>query len=111
MILSDFNDINNSLQILFIKFYRKLFIHNHILNIFILPKHNFLSLYFLKHISTLLFTVCLDIIVYDNPGKQLRFTLIYTLISYKFNYRLNLYLQLNEMIPIITISTLFYNLK
>jgi len=40
---------------------------------------------------------CIDLVIYDHPNKNYRFTVIYCLISNFFNYRLNIFTQLNEL--------------
>ena len=53
------------------------------------------------------YKVLTDVASYDTPGKHLRFSIIYNLLSIQFNSRLRIYSQLDESIPIPTISTIF----
>ena len=53
------------------------------------------------------FKILTDLASYDLPGKHLRFSIIYNLLSIQFNARLRIYSQLNETIPIPSISTIF----
>jgi hypothetical protein len=52
-----------------------------------------LFLLFFKYDIYHQFKICIDVIVYDQPGKIYRFTIIYYLISLLFNTRLHLITQ------------------
>ncbi len=53
-------------------------------------------LYFLRDFEGCLFKMLIDIFVIDYPGKSKRFVLIYSLLSLKYNIRLNVKTVLSE---------------
>ena len=53
---------------------------------------------FCKNHSLCLYKNLIDITVYDVPGKEYRFCIIYTIKSYLYNTRLYLYTYTNESI-------------
>lgn len=60
-----------------------------------------LSLFLKKH-STYQYKTLVDLIAYDLPGKQFRFTLIYNLLSVDYNSRILIRTKILEKLPIIT---------
>jgi NADH:ubiquinone oxidoreductase subunit C len=73
-------------------------------------KYIYSSSYFIKINSLVLANISIDMVVYDNPGKIYRFTVIYSFLSTFYNVRFYLVSQLNELIPICSLSSLFPNL-
>jgi NADH:ubiquinone oxidoreductase subunit C len=53
------------------------------------------------------FTMCVDILAYDQPGKKLRFTVIYYLLSLTYNTRLHLVTQLGDLQGLETVYMLY----
>ena len=53
------------------------------------------------------FLLCMDIIVYDLPGKTYRFTLIYYLLSLTYNSRLQIITQVGELKALESIIMLY----
>lgn len=53
------------------------------------------------------FQQLVDIAVYDRPGKRLRFTVVYNLLSIKYNQRLNVYTELDESTPLMSLTSLY----
>jgi NADH:ubiquinone oxidoreductase subunit C len=53
------------------------------------------------------FSICIDIIVYDQPGKKYRFTIIYYILSVLYNTRIHLVSQLSALQSVETIFMLF----
>ena len=67
-------------------------------------------MYIIKLNSSLLVDVCVDLIIYDHPSKNNRFTLIYSILSTVYNYRTYIFIQVNELVPVVSLSQLFSNL-
>ena len=55
---------------------------------------------FLKLHTACQFEQLIDIVATDNPGKYYRFTVRYLLLSIRFNVRISVILQTNELTPI-----------
>jgi NADH:ubiquinone oxidoreductase subunit C len=53
---------------------------------------------------------CSDLVVYDQPNKLIRFTVIYCLLSTIFNYRINIFTQVNELSLLISLNYLYKSL-
>jgi NADH:ubiquinone oxidoreductase subunit C len=51
--------------------------------------------------------MCVDIVVYDQPGKKFRFTIIYYLISLVYNSRFHIVSQIGGLQGIETIFMLY----
>lgn len=66
-------------------------------------------IFFLKLHSLTQYNVLIDLVVYDNPGKIKRFTIIYLLLSTKFNSRIRVQIQTNEINTVFTVTQLFKN--
>jgi NADH:ubiquinone oxidoreductase subunit C len=73
-------------------------------------KYIYSNSYFIKINSLILVNTSIDIIVYDNPGKIYRFTIIYSFLSTFYNVRFYLVSQLNELMPVYSLSSLFPSL-
>jgi NADH:ubiquinone oxidoreductase subunit C len=54
-----------------------------------------------------LFSICIDIIAIDQPGKKYRFTVIYYLISIFYNARIQIFTQTTGLAGLETISLLY----
>lgn len=73
-------------------------------------KSNYLALLlFLKMHSLCQFNLLIDLIVYDIPGKKRRFTIIFLLLSTRYNTRMRVQLQISETQTIYTLTHLFKN--
>jgi NADH:ubiquinone oxidoreductase subunit C len=71
-------------------------------------KNNLLIvLVFLKYDFLHQFTVCIDIIAYDQPGKIYRFTVVYYILSLNYNSRYKVIVQTSAYLGIETISGLY----
>jgi NADH:ubiquinone oxidoreductase subunit C len=97
----------DSLVSFFIKFIKIHFTNLESLYIGTLPRYFYNLVYCFKYISTISMNICIDISVYDNPGKQNRFTLIYHFLSTIFNQRFCFYFQANELTNVYSLSSLF----
>ena len=64
-------------------------------------------IFFLKKSTFFQLKNLTDIIIVDFPYKFYRFLVSYFLLSLKFNFRLNVYLCVNELNPLMTIKNLF----
>ena len=64
-------------------------------------------LFFLKNSTYSQFTLLTDIVAYDRPGCSERFTLIYCLLSVKYNTRLFLTLSVDELESVPSVNTLY----
>lgn len=74
----------------------------------ITTRSNLLALLlFSKNHSLCLYKNLVDITVYDTPGKNYRFCVIYSLKSYLYNTRLFIYTYTNESIWIPSVTTLY----
>lgn len=62
---------------------------------------------FLKLHSACQFDQLIDIVATDNPGKHYRFTVRYLLLSSRFNTRISVIIQTNELTPINTMVTIY----
>lgn len=62
---------------------------------------------FFKKKNQVQFQSLLDIIIYDIPKNKDRFTVVYSLLSIRFNRRLFISTKLNELMPLISISSLY----
>lgn len=49
----------------------------------------------------------LDLIVYDKPGLLFRFSVFYSFLSIRLNYRITLLLNTTALLPLLSISYLF----
>lgn len=54
-----------------------------------------------------LFSICIDIIAVDQPGKKYRFTIIYYLLSIFYNVRIQIFTQTTALAGLDTISMLY----
>lgn len=63
--------------------------------------------YILRQNTLFRFKQLVDIAVYDRPGKMLRFTVVYNLLSVKYNQRLNVYTELDENTPLMSLTSLY----
>ena len=79
--------------------------------IYILTNFNYFYniIFFLNKSSFFQFKILIDVIVSDYPEKFYRFLISYSLLSIKFNLRLNLIFCFKELFPIISIKRLFYS--
>lgn len=74
----------------------------------IIPREFLLTvLMVLKNDSLFNFKHLIDITVLDEPGKTLRFSIIYNFLSISYNQRFVVLTQTNEFIPLSSVVTLF----
>jgi NADH dehydrogenase (ubiquinone) Fe-S protein 3 len=66
-------------------------------------------IFFLKMHSLTQYDVLTDLVVYDYPGKIKRFTIIYLLLSTRFNSRIRIQFQTNEILTVHTLTNLYKN--
>jgi NADH:ubiquinone oxidoreductase subunit C len=59
-------------------------------------KYFYPFVFFLNRHSLCLFNLLVDVACYDCPGKLYRFSLVYNLLSVKFNFRLRLIVKHND---------------
>jgi len=71
------------------------------------PDKLFNVLFFLKNSTYSQFTLLTDIVAYDNPERSERFTLIYNLLSVKYNTRFLLSLAVNELGIVPSVNDLY----
>lgn len=64
-------------------------------------------LFFLKNSTYSQFTILTDIVAYDRPGCSERFTLIYNLLSVKYNTRFFLTLYVSELGSVPSVNKLY----
>lgn len=74
---------------------------------FIAKKNITLFITFFKFDWLHQFSLCVDIIIYDQPGKRFRFTAIYYLLSICYNTRIHLVSQLGALQGLETVFMLF----
>ena len=79
--------------------------------IFVIKKNISLVLIFLKFDWFHRFLVCIDLIVYDQPGKRYRFTVIYYLLSVLYNTRIHLVSQLGDFHGLDTVYMLYKSIN
>lgn len=65
--------------------------------------------WFLKDHENCLYKLLIDIVVIDYPEKDKRFSVVYNLCSLKYNSRLKIITQVNEVTPLISISNFYKN--
>lgn len=64
-------------------------------------------IYFLRDHTNSQFKVLCDICAVDYPKRHVRFEIVYNLLSITFNTRLRVCIQVNEMTPLLSVSSLF----
>jgi len=87
----------------------EIFIRQFELDIRPLVKNYALFLFFLRNHSLTRYRMLVDLVVYDKPGELNRFTIIYYLLSEKFNSRLRVQVQVNEVVSVYSVSNFFKN--
>ena len=65
------------------------------------------TLFFLRDHEGCLFKMLIDILVVDYPGKEKRFSLIYCLLSLKYNVRIKVKVSVDELTPVNSISNIY----
>jgi NADH/F420H2 dehydrogenase subunit C len=71
------------------------------------PENLVALLTFLKNNTNSQFKVLTDIIAYDIPGKQKRFSVIYSLLSVQYNTRLSVIVHTDELTPIASVCSVY----
>lgn len=64
-------------------------------------------LFFLRDYEGCLFKVLIDILVIDHPGKDNRFSLVYCLLSVKYNVRLRIKVCVDELSSVSSITNIY----
>jgi len=64
-------------------------------------------LFFLRDHEGCLFKMLIDILVIDYPGKEKRFSLIYCLLSLKYNIRIKVKISVDELTSISSITNIY----
>jgi NADH dehydrogenase (ubiquinone) Fe-S protein 3 len=77
------------------------------IEVWISPWNIYPTLSFLKTQTLCQFQCLVDIIVYDVLRDKKRFHLIYNLLSTQFNYRLRIVTKTCELLPLLSVSSLF----
>lgn len=67
------------------------------------------ALTIVKYHSVFLYSTLIDLVAYDVPGRIRRFVVIYLLLSFRFNSRIFLRTQVNEVLPLVSVVQLFQN--
>jgi NADH dehydrogenase (ubiquinone) Fe-S protein 3 len=76
--------------------------------VLVIPSSRILEiLTFLKYHTNCQFKVLIDICAVDFPERQLRFEVIYHLLSIRFNTRIRVKTYINEIIPIKSITSVY----
>lgn len=65
------------------------------------------TLFFLRDHEACLFKMLIDILVVDYPGKEKRFSLIYCLLSLKYNVRIKVKIYIDELTSINSITNIY----
>lgn len=65
------------------------------------------TLFFLRDHEGCLFKMLIDILVVDYPGKEKRFSLIYCLLSLKYNVRIKVKVSIDELTPVNSITNIY----
>jgi NADH/F420H2 dehydrogenase subunit C len=64
-------------------------------------------LFFLRDHEGCLFKMLVDILVIDYPGKDKRFSLIYCLLSLKYNTRIKVKVLIDELTPVNSVTNIY----
>lgn len=64
-------------------------------------------LFFLRDHEGCLFKILIDILVVDHPGKEKRFSLIYCLLSTKYNVRIRVKVYIDELTSVSSITNIY----
>lgn len=74
----------------------------------IIPENKILSIFFfLKNHSHTQFKILSDLVVIDYPQKKKRFEIVYNLLSIRFNTRLKVKININELQTINSITSIY----
>lgn len=74
----------------------------------IIPTNKILSiLFFLKNHSHTQFKILSDLVVIDYPQKKARFEIVYNLLSIRFNTRLKVKLNINELQAVYSVVSIY----
>jgi len=84
------------------KYVKKVYLKLNSIYIKTLSKHIYpLFLFFKKHTGSQ-FKSLVDIVCYDFPGKNYRFSIVYNLLSLDLNYRLKISIKIAEKSPMVS---------
>lgn len=87
----------------------QIFLRQYELDVRLSFKRYTLFFLFLRNHSLTRYRMLTDLVVYDTPGELNRFTLVYCLLSEKFNTRIRVQLQLSELDSIRSLSNIYKN--
>lgn len=74
----------------------------------LIPKDKILAiLFFLKNHSHTQFKILSDLVVIDYPQKKTRFEIVYNLLSIRFNTRLKIKLNVNELQTLSSVTSIY----
>jgi NADH/F420H2 dehydrogenase subunit C len=65
------------------------------------------TLFFLKDHEGCLFKILVDILVVDYPGREKRFSLVYCLLSLKYNVRIKVKISIDELTSVNSITNIY----
>ena len=65
------------------------------------------TLFFLKDHEGCLFKMLVDILVVDYPGREKRFSLVYCLLSLKYNVRIKVKISIDELTSVNSITNIY----
>lgn len=82
-------------------------VKNHDLEIKVSSNNIYIVLYFLQKHTICQFDYLIDIVCYDTPGKKLRFGIVYSLLSVRYNTRIRVISKFKSLIALLSISSLF----
>lgn len=88
-------------------YFSKIVINNYILELHVNDKVVINLLYFLKNHTLTQLKTLVDIIVIDIPKNSKRFTIVYNLLSSFYNIRLQVVLQVKELMPVYSLCSLY----
>lgn len=89
------------------KFFKKIILNAHTLEIYTDPENALNLFFFLKNFSLLKFKTLVDIVVVDSPKNKHRFEIIYNLLSIFCNVRLNICLQIKDLTALYSVTSLY----
>jgi len=82
-------------------------VKNSDLEITVSSNNIYIILYFLQKHTVYQFNLLTDIICYDTPGKVLRFGIVYTLLSVRYNTRIRVISRFKNLFALLSVSSLF----
>lgn len=74
---------------------------------FVYPQHLVSFLYFLRNHTLIQCKQLMDITAVDYPSRSLRFSVVYNLLSLKYNSRIRVKTQVNELSPVSSVTEVY----